>query len=301
MLRREKLLMNHDSMNTQKMSYFSDIDLATLHRTRLNERIQYKLSWFNRRQKYYIPPTANQNVNNKATGGGGGVSGGAGAGVNQKLGVVDHKKSYKSANGTTFISEKNNTLSVSNNSNKTTAITNRQRKSACINNRSASSSSLINGNRNGGRSFTKNLNHCDNSTGEDVCIDKIMANKRQNQNNNNISCSVNSRMNEKQQNPLDNTHVSSSTPVSLASDDPDSQKSDIIHRGSDGGSSDGVSVSGTVHTKYRSGDAINRNTQTMSEKTGDIHYPCTETSASVDQALEEDLNIPHRKRSGTWP
>lgn len=46
---------HHRSMSTQKMSYFSDIDLATLHRSRLNERIQYKLSWFNRRQKYCIP------------------------------------------------------------------------------------------------------------------------------------------------------------------------------------------------------------------------------------------------------
>lgn len=44
-----------------KVSYFSDIDLATLHRSRLNERIQYKLSWLNGRQKCTIPlatPTA---------------------------------------------------------------------------------------------------------------------------------------------------------------------------------------------------------------------------------------------------
>lgn len=48
-------------MSTQKMSYFSDIDLATLHRSRLNERIQYKLSWFNRRQKYCVPAATKRN------------------------------------------------------------------------------------------------------------------------------------------------------------------------------------------------------------------------------------------------
>lgn len=66
-----KTKLSEPSMNIQKMSYFSDIDLATLHRSRLNERIQYKLSWFNRRQKYNIPVAANRekhsrsNVNEK--------------------------------------------------------------------------------------------------------------------------------------------------------------------------------------------------------------------------------------------
>lgn len=32
-------------MNATKLSCLSDVDLATLHRTRLNERVHYKLSW----------------------------------------------------------------------------------------------------------------------------------------------------------------------------------------------------------------------------------------------------------------
>lgn len=44
------------------MSYFSDIDLATLHQSRLNERIQYKLSWLNGRQKYSLPITTTTNT-----------------------------------------------------------------------------------------------------------------------------------------------------------------------------------------------------------------------------------------------
>lgn len=39
-----------------KMAYFSDVDLATLDRSRLNERIQYKLSLFNRQQQKHLTP-----------------------------------------------------------------------------------------------------------------------------------------------------------------------------------------------------------------------------------------------------
>lgn len=283
------------SLNTQKMSYFSDIDLATLHRSRLNERIQYKLSWFNRRQKYYIPP-ANQmyhrdngsvlNRTNGNVGGGGGVS--------QKFGV-DPKKPYKSlSNGVNFISEKSSSSVPNHNGNRLT--TNRHRRSACVNNRSLSTASLNGGN------VTRNSNHCDNSTGKDIdcarTMDEITVNKCQNQNNNNdISNTVNNGTNEKQQSLV--------SPSSILFD-PDSRKIDANRSGCGGDSADdggGVNGSGTVHAKCLSGDAINRSTRTMTDKTtGDCHYPCNETASTiVDQALTDDLNLPHRKRSGTWP
>lgn len=296
------------SLNTQKMSYFSDIDLATLHRSRLNERIQYKLSWFNRRQKYYIPPTnqmyhrENRNVLNKTNGCG---NFGGGGGVSQKFGV-DPKKPYKSlSNGVNFISEKNSSSVPNHNGNRLT--TNRYRRSACLSNRSLSP--LSTASLNGGYA-TRNSNHCDNSTGKDIdCVDtmdEITVNKRKNQNNNNgILNIVNNGMNEKQQSLV------SSSSVLLATNDLDSQKIDANHSGcgADGNSIDnggggGVNDSGTVHAKCLSGDAIsNRSTRTMTDKTtGDCHYPCNKTASTiVDQVLTDDLNLPHRKRSGTWP
>lgn len=282
------------SMNTQKMSYFSDIDLATLHRTRLNERIQYKLSWFNRRQKYYIPPTAaatattaaaaNQQSYHRDTQ--------KTIGVSQKFGIVEQKKPYKKSNSeSTFITQKS-PLSAANNKFTTT---NRQRKPICISKRSSSALSL-----NGTSFSTRIANQCDNSKDVNVHIDEITAHKRSNKNNNNILSNVNNRMNDKKRQPLTDKHVSSSS-SSSSSNDPDSLKTDANDSDRCGG--DGVSDgSGTaVHAKCLSGDAINRNTRMMTDKTGDCHFPSTETSTIVDQALDEDLNLPHRKRSGTWP
>lgn len=248
-------------MNTKTMSYFSDIDLATLHQSRLNERIQYKLSWFNRRQKYYIPPTINHGDYQKSS---------IKSNANQKF-IADHKKTNKSPNGARFISEKYSLASV-NNSNRFTA--NPQRKNTCVN-KSTLFSTRVN-------SINRNSNHCDNLT-EDVSarINGIKIQKKCNQNNH-ITGSENNRIN----NALVDTHVSSSTIVlASASVKLDSVKTDD--------KPNAKCLSGDAINRNAQSE--------ISDRPVNTHLACNETSTSDRQAIEDLDSIPHRKRSGTWP
>lgn len=251
------------------MSYFSDIDLATLHRSRLNERIQYKLSWFNRRQKYYIPATVNQSSYNRN---------------NQKpiktsanhTFDMDHKRVTNGGGAAAIICEKNSFRQQMNNAPK--LITNRIRKSASINKNASTSSKSVD-------TFARN--HCDNST--DVVgghIDEMTLSHQKQSINHNASV-TNNVSNKKRQSTVSDTQASSK-PQSLAANDANLvKKPDAKH--------------GTVHGKCLSGDAINRNAYTMTDKTNNIRCAGTELQSS-DQSIEEDLNaVPHRKRSGTWP
>lgn len=69
-----------------KMAYFSDIDLATLDRSRLNERIEYKLSLFNRPNHTANPvyKTPNKHTSN------------GGSCYRNHQQVVDNRKNYAS-------------------------------------------------------------------------------------------------------------------------------------------------------------------------------------------------------------
>lgn len=253
-------------MNTPKMSYFSDIDLATLHRSRLNERIQYKLSWFNRRQKYCIPATVNQTAYNqkpiKTT-------------TNHRFDVEPKRTTNGAANGA-IIREKNSLRPHINNTRKLSA--NRFGNSASISKNTSTSSTI--------GSFAPD--HCDNST-EDVRRDidgTRVAHQKQNSNHN--ANEANNVTNKKRQSTVPNTQArASSRPLSLANAVNSVKKADAKH--------------GTVLTKCLSGDAINRSANAMIDKSNDIPYADAETHPS-DQSIEEDLNVvPHRKRSGTWP
>lgn len=212
-------------MNPPKMSYFSDIDLATLHRTRLNERIQYKLSWFNRRQKYYIPSAANkswynrdkQSIKNSA---------------NHKVRGGNQKKS---TNGVEIISEKNSL----NNAQKLAA--NRPQKGAGISEIAPTSSSASR--------LAHNLNQCDNLAADVSAIDEITAHQNETKNNNHNPSITDNVVNKSRHSTLPDTRVSS--PHSLASDADSVMKTNAKQS--------------TVHAKCLSGDAIKRNAHTMTD------------------------------------
>lgn len=231
---KEKTNESH-SMNTPKMSYFSDIDLATLHRTRLNERIQYKLSWFNRRQKYYIPPTS-KHTSIKTI-------------ADQKY-KTDVDKSRKSTPNITSTIEKKSTLNHKNGSKHNT-------KSICVNKNSPLTVTTTTASATATNYSIRNLNHCDNSTKDAQ--------------NNTISNTINNQVNDVDK-PLADIDVPlASSAVSLASSDPDTMKCITVKHSA-------------LHSKCLTGDAINRNARITS-----------------NQCVEEDLNVPHRNRSGTWP
>lgn len=257
------------------MSYFSDIDLATLHQSRLNERIQYKLSWSNRRHKYYIPSTEKQSNNRHnqkhciKTGG-------------NNTFTAAHKQFANNANK--FLNDKS---SLANGNNNKKPNKNQQKNASRISN---AATSIIN-------HFSKKFNHCDNLTEDDCVYSNKTRTQKANQSND-ITNAINNVVNnvEKQQR-LTDTHVSLSS-VSLASDDLDSTKN-------------GVGKHSMMYSKCLSGDAISKHTQTMTDKTtattttktittNDIHNLKNQVTVS-DQTIQEDLNVPHRKRSGTWP
>lgn len=260
---KEKTNESH-SLNAQKMSYFSDIDLATLHRSRLNERIQYKLSWFNRKQKYCIPRNEHQSRHRdnpippiKTT-------------TNHHTFRLNHKTPYQMQNNSNVINEKNPSNTASNDIyNRNNATTDRPKKSAS-----------------NGKVPSTIDNHCDKST-EETRIDciEITTHKRPHATRNN-STLTNNRVNKIDlSQSLADSYVSSA-PVTLASGDADLFKNRMNRN--------------LVHGKCSSGEQISRNAHNMSNATGDIPCPCTEAS-SADHAHDGDLNLPHRKRSGTWP
>lgn len=243
-------------MNTHKMSYFSDIDLATLHRSRLNERIQYKLSWFNRRQKYYIPPTGNQASHRDTT--------------------MHPNKTYTNHKFANSLSEQSASNVVhETRSNDQIQTKNRPRKNLC----SAKKQTSFNGS-------IRNVNHCDNATGEETKghSNKITILNRTSKINGSSEqlTLTNHRMNENEKNQSlasTNTYVSSVS-VALASGDADAQQSNAKH------------CAGPENCL--SADLINKKTQ-------DIPFRCNEATPVERAAIEEDLELPHRKRSGTWP
>lgn len=249
------------TMNTQKMSYFSDIDLATLHRTRLNERIQYKLSWFNRRQKYYIPPTTKQTYKHRDN------QKSIKTYANQQFGA-DHKKSCKTnavhsnkhnaANG-----QKNGTLKNPTDWTQTTAKTTTTDTNGPI----------------------RNSTHCDNST-KDVHYDEItkFKNNASIDGNKTNSNTIKNHVNDVNR-PLADINVPSVPSVALASLNPDSMKTNPVKHN-------------TMDIKCLPGDAINKNARVTTNQTNNIENTCISTSK---QNVEEDLKVPHRKRSGTWP
>lgn len=245
------------TMNTQKMSYFSDIDLATLHRTRLNERIQYKLSWFNRRQKYYIPPTTKQTYKHRDN------QKSIKSYANQQF-DTDHKKSCKTnavqsnkhnaANG-----QKNGTYKNPKDWSQTTATMTK------------TTTTDTNGS-------IRNSTHCDNLT-KDVHNDEITKFKSNasNDGNKTNSYTINNHVNNVNR-PLADINKPS---VALASLNPDSMKTNAVK-----------------HSTSLPGDAINRNARATTDQTNNTENTCISTSK---QNIEEDLKVPHRKRSGTWP
>lgn len=253
------------------MSYFSDIDLATLHQSRLNERIQYKLSWFNRRQKYYIPAPVNQRNNQKTS-------------IKNQPSYkfsMDSKKPCKSINGTSLISEKKplNNLNNNNNNNENNFAANKQKKNACVIKKTSSTN--IN-------SFNQKSNHCDNSTDVCVNIDEINTQKNLKQNNHSSTSLVKNQLNNvKKLESMANKHVQSST-ISLASIESNSVENDFKHN--------------AAHAKCLSGDAINKNAKTtLNDQMVNTTFSCNNSSTTDQQAIENLDLIPHRKRSGTWP
>lgn len=296
---KEKTNESH-SINASKMSYFSDIDLATLHRSRLNERIQYKLSWFNRRQKYYIPPTGNQTATPTPIK----------TYTNSKFNS-NHKKAIPSCQSSNVSSEhakssnkayNNNNCNNHKSAMSTTATTTTTTAKIACNGKQKSQQMPID-------QFKRDSNHYDNST-EDAkygqrdkltILKRTHLNSKSDENMAQIAVTNNCMKNKlaknttlfnhtnksnKSSNTFTTTCASSSC-ISLASGDLDSQKSNASHS--------------TVHEKCLSTETINRNTNNMSNHMGNIPFPCSETANAQQAAIEEDLKLPHRKRSGTWP
>lgn len=294
---KEKTNESH-SVNASKMSYFSDIDLATLHRSRLNERIQYKLSWFNRRQKYYIPPTGNQTCHRENA-----TPTPIKSDSNSKSNA-NHKKANEYAKNPNIAYNNNNCI---NQKSAVSTATNRQRKNAC-NVQQQSQQMPI-------EQSIRDLNQNDNSTEDEkyghrdkiTILKRTHLNSKSHENMAQIAVTNNCMRNKVEKNTTLINHTNKnnnsgttttttttdsatcvlSSCISLASGDADSQKSNVDHR--------------TVHGKCLSADTINRNTNNMSNHTGNISYPCSETAIAQQAAIEEDLKLPHRKRSGTWP
>lgn len=257
-----------------KMSYFSDIDLATLHRTRLNERIQYKLSWFNGRNKYYIPPTGNQkyhrdNATNPIK-----------TNNDHRLSTYEKKTGQSIANGLSK-PKSSHLVRNNNNSNNQMQTTNVLRKNA-----NQMKIQMPNGN--------PIRNHCDNAIegkmndhSDNITILTKTSRINGNCENQTVTNNKMKKMDEKQP-PTSNTNVfSSSFPLSL--DDRNSSKS--------------CANQNSRREKYLLADTINRKSHdSISNHTSDISFPCNSDAATIENAaIEDDLKLPHRKRSGTWP
>lgn len=278
-------------MSTQKMSYFSDIDLATLHRSRLNERIQYKLSWFNRRQKYCIPAVSSKSIcqrNKTAT---------------QKIKTNannNHKYNTNAKNTCQSINSieemKASQVNSSDLAKITTTPTNRQRKTRHINNNNDKEETST--------SINSLLNHwkdSDDSTLEANEIIYLRHNEpeilnRMHEVKQSVGTNLTTDKNGVHRSEKLETLTNSTQSFNrLASSDPSKRHSSSDCR----------------TAKYPSNDAlVNRSIilhdRAISNKYNVISLggAAVEGSSSVDQISaieEEDLELPHRKRSGTWP
>lgn len=280
-------------MSTQKMSYFSDIDLATLHRTRLNERIQYKLSWFNRRQKYCIPaanksvrkrdnstPTQTQNVESYAS--------------NDHKFNANAKHTLQSINGLNGMKGSNmsgNDLAKIT----TTATTNRQRKNG-YNNSSRNKKKTLTSVNNKNNS-SDHLNHLDdtktkaNEFGHLKRNEPAILNRTHGMNqllDNNSTYTKQSARNCDKIETLtssnqsierfitNNSNVDSSKRQNSAMANRTTQLNDVMSN-----------KRNVIRSGGGGGASANIDTPTIVEQIAAIE--------------EEDLELPHRKRSGTWP
>lgn len=284
------------SMSTQKMSYFSDIDLATLHRSRLNERIQYKLSWFNRRQKYCIPAVTKSvcKRNNAPP-----------TTETQKLRSYannTHKFNANTKNVRQSINGVNEMEAPALNSSDEAKIAatakNRQRKNGYTSDsrsKKKTSTSL--------NDSSERLNHLDAST--TLANEIVYANhnepailsgthvtngllvKTNNNKNNKSTCTKTSAR------KCDEIEIRTSL----------NQTTDQLTR---------QNSHGCQRTKCSSADsaAINRTTQTHDVSSNKRNAIRSAAGANIIAPViveqiaaieEEDLDIPHRKRSGTWP
>lgn len=282
----------NDSMSAPKMSYFSDIDLATLHRSRLNERIQYKLSWFNRRQKYYIP-TARNNANHRdnATTASSPPSPSPPPSLhssppspspspsqshtiktyaNHKFSVNRHKKTplCQPINGLNGEMTASHSIHDSSNTKITTNQTNfnNQKMPSPINN-------FVQPHTNGRVDLTKDERYAQTNKHK-IVVKRVPDTVTTSDNpiKTTTPCQVNSSEYETQ--PV----INSSSQISVKSYDPIVRKT-VIDR--------------VAQAKHLPGDVIGGNACDM------VHTKAV--PANEEAALEEDLNLPHRKRSGTWP
>lgn len=264
-------------MSTQKMSYFSDIDLATLHRSRLNERIQYKLSWFNRRQKYCIP-AASKSVCKRD---------------NATTAATESQKIKSYANNNHTFNTKASSMSGSDLAKDSPTATNRQRKNGHTNNscgRRKIAQSPLN-------DSADRLSHSDESTtianeivylkhNEPTILNRTHAMNQFGVNNNSRFAKRCARTcDEIETRPSSNQSTDRVT-LNDPSVDPSKQASSV--------GSAAVNRTTQIHDVMS-----NKRSATPMAGANNVNQPVT-----VDQIAaieEEDLELPHRKRSGTWP
>lgn len=270
------------------MSYFSDIDLASLHRSRLNERIQYKLSWFNRRQKYCIP-VASKSVcksDNATT-----------EVQNIKPFANNNHKFNTNAKSTCQPINRVNEMKVSDMSsdclakNKTTVM-NRQRKNGYTKNTCNKKKTLTSLNKS-----SNQLNHLDDST----TIANEIVYLRHNQSkipsrthemnrllvNNDSTFSKNCAH---KRDKIETVSILNQSNERFTSSDPNVNPSKREH------SVDSIAVNQTAQIN----DVMSnkRNMIPLAGANVDELVIVEQAKASI---VEEDLELPHRKRSGTWP
>lgn len=283
-------------MSTQKMSYFSDIDLATLHRSRLNERIQYKLSWFNRRQKYCIPaasksvrkrdnasttptpiPTATQKIKTHAN--------------NIHKCNTNAKNTCQSINGLNGMKASN--MSSNDLAKITTSVANRPRKNGYTNNGRCKKKTLFS-------SINASADRSNYSSDDSTTIANEIVYLKHNE------PEILNRIHGMAQSLVNNSTITKNCEeiqTQTSSNQSIDPNVDLSKRQN----------SVDCHTAKCSSDesaVINRSKQmqnVMSNKrngiplvgaTGSDKPVCVEQIAAIE---EEDLELPHRKRSGTWP
>lgn len=273
------------------MSYFSDIDLATLHRSRLNERIQYKLSWFNRRQKHSMP-VASKSVcqhDNPTT---------APTTV-QKISAYAKKHHKFNANAKATCQSINGLAGMkasdirSNDQTKITATPiNRQRKNGYTNNNTATSTKV----NNPTTSFNDLMNRW-NRTMESTAPAK-MANElidRKHHFKSAIPSRPSSGVNQSQitkWNKCEQNQTSANSIETMTADRCTS--ADPIGMGSSNRPNGGSCRTGEFTSSRDAANGVMLNKKNV--------IPLTDATAQRNAAIDEhDLEIPHRKRSGTWP
>lgn len=272
--------------HTPKMSYFSDIDLATLHRLRLNERINYKLSWFNRRQRHCSPAKSSKSISQRNNA----ASTTTTSTTAQK--IKSHaknthklntyaKETCQSINGLAEMSASN----ISGNDfAKITATptTNRQRNNGHTNNNNNDCSK-----KKTLRSFNTSIDRWNHVNESPAMTNEINDRKHHNYN----EPAMPNGMHEI--NRSDAKCTKNQTPNSKSNESTDRFACD--------------NSSNRQNSDSKSNDAVaNRKTCTHDVTLNKKNV----TTSTVDKPLmveqithidEENLELPHRKRSGTWP